>query len=410
VSINWGDGIITRGTMTQPGGVDTAFIVTGTETYKFGSFPLSVIVTDAGGSTSTATSTATVAGAALTPGVNAAITGMEGVPLNTVGVGTFTSANPLATAEDFTASIDWGDGSPVSLGTIMQAANGTFHVLASHTYTEETAPATPNTPVVTVKSTSGITTTLNATATIADAPLLATPLPVSSVQGIPSVLTVASFNDTDPNGTAAYTVVINWGDGTTSTGAAVKIAPSGASLLGAVFTVSATHSYNAVGNQLITTTITDVGGSTTSAVSSCTMAVSVAKLVDTTFPVTGTKGVRLVNVPVATFVDLAGPATIDKFTATIDWGDGKHRSLGTIFLGGDGTTFIVTGSHTYAKAGPYPVHVTIRDAGGVRTTEMTSSTIRRRASHCHGEPRSVQRQRRVELRQDHERLPAHLGV
>jgi flagellar hook assembly protein FlgD len=282
------------------------------------------------------------------------------VPLDSVEVGTFTSANPLATTSDFTASVDWKDGSPISLAAIAQAPDGTFHVFASHTFAEETVAGTPDTPVVTVKSTSGITATLNATATIADAPLLATPLVVSSVEGTSTTLTVGTFNDTDPNGIPGdYSVLINWGDGTTSTGSAVTITPSGASSLGATFTLSAAHTYGETGHFLITTTVTDVGGSTTSAVSSAT--VSAANLIGTPIPVTGTEGIPLVNTPVATFVDLGGAEPVGEYSATIDWGDGKPQSPGTITLGTDGTTFTVTGSHTYDEDGTYPVQVTILD-------------------------------------------------
>src|SRR5262249_1431158 len=65
--ISWGNGAITRGVVTQPGGVGTAFIVTGTQAYKAGSYQIWVWIEDAGGATATATTTAAVDGASLDP-------------------------------------------------------------------------------------------------------------------------------------------------------------------------------------------------------------------------------------------------------------------------------------------------------------------------------------------------------
>lgn len=53
-SINWGDGTTTPGTVSQPGGIGTAFIVNGTHTYATGDNHIfKVTVTDVGGSTVT---------------------------------------------------------------------------------------------------------------------------------------------------------------------------------------------------------------------------------------------------------------------------------------------------------------------------------------------------------------------
>ena len=71
---------------------------------------------------------------------------------------------------------------------------------------------------------------------VADAPLeLPEGAPISGVEGrpldsggvripeAPSTVPVATFTDTDPNGTATdYTATIDWGDGTTSAGTIVS--------------------------------------------------------------------------------------------------------------------------------------------------------------------------------------------
>src|SRR5207248_4259036 len=51
-------------------------------------------------------------------------------------VATFTSANSGAVASDFTATINWGDGTPATAGTITEDAATVFHVSGNHTYTK----------------------------------------------------------------------------------------------------------------------------------------------------------------------------------------------------------------------------------------------------------------------------------
>ena len=52
-------------------------------------------------------------------------------------VATFTDANPLTTADEFTATINWGDGTSSS-GTVVADDGGGFDVLAA---TRLTMPA-----------------------------------------------------------------------------------------------------------------------------------------------------------------------------------------------------------------------------------------------------------------------------
>ena len=61
--------------------------------------------------------------------------GYEAVPFPPGGaaLATFADQNPGATSSDFTATINWGDGSPTDTGTVRAVAGG-FEVLGSHTY------------------------------------------------------------------------------------------------------------------------------------------------------------------------------------------------------------------------------------------------------------------------------------
>jgi len=70
------------------------------------------------------------------------------------------------------------------------------------------------------------------------------------------------------------------------------------------------------------------------------------------------------NVPitqdVATFNDTDSTAAPSNFTSSINWGDGSSPTAGTITEDAS-DLFHVTGTHTYAQPGSFPVTVTIKD-------------------------------------------------
>jgi hypothetical protein len=88
-------------------------------------------------------------------------------------------------------------------------------------------------------------------------------------------------------------------------------------------------------------------------------------------------GAALSNVTVGFFADTSGlPA--GSYDATIDWGDGSLSSAaagGSLRAGvrpaGISEQYIITGSHTYAAAGTFPINVTIHATDG-RTAYLTS--------------------------------------
>ena len=85
---------------------------------------------------------AIVKDAPLTFPTQTTLIGNTGVPIpaGTV-IGTFTDGNTFATTADFKASIDWGDGSPNSTGTVVATATpGLFYVEGGHTYAKASPP------------------------------------------------------------------------------------------------------------------------------------------------------------------------------------------------------------------------------------------------------------------------------
>ena len=248
-SIDWGDGTTTAGTVS---GGDGSFIVTGGHTYaEEGSYPLGVAITDtADAEILPLSGTVAVADAPLTA-TGADVVATEGASTGQVTVASFTDANPDATAADFTATINWGDGTS-SAGSVAVAGDG-FSVDGAHTYAEEGQ----YTVGVSIDDKGGSTAGTSGTAMVADAPLLATAANVTATAGASTgQVTVATFTDANPDGTAAdFTATINWGDGGTSAGTIAAVSGGG-------FSVDGTHTYAVEGNYGVDVSIDDEGGST----------------------------------------------------------------------------------------------------------------------------------------------------
>lgn len=266
-SIDWGDGHSTTGTIT---GTGAGFTVSGTHTYdEEGTYPVRATVQDLDTATvhTTAASSAVVADAPLTVTSTPAQASVEGAP-TTAGalVATFTDADPGGTLSDYSATIDWGDGTAPSIGTIITSAGGTFGVLApSHTYAEEGSP----TVRVTMSDDGGASVVARPAMTTSDAALHATGLSNDTLtgSGTPVLLwpgtgngVLASFTDDDPAGAVSdYTATIDWGDGSTSAG---TIGTGNGT-----FTVTGNHAYTdqQLGVHQVVITIRDAGGSHTTA-------------------------------------------------------------------------------------------------------------------------------------------------
>jgi hypothetical protein len=154
-SITWANGQTTSGVVAFAGSQDQTningqvvqvnlFTVTGTYTYTAaGTYPLSVTITDPNNNSATVAPTARVAYAPLRVTAGAAVNAIAGTPLNQT-VATFTDPGLVANlatlnisdpTTQFSATIDWGDGTPAATGTITYSA-GTqvFSVAGSHTY------------------------------------------------------------------------------------------------------------------------------------------------------------------------------------------------------------------------------------------------------------------------------------
>jgi large repetitive protein len=251
VTIDWGDGSTSagRGTKTGPG----TFNVLGSHTYaEEGGRTVTVKVDDAGGSTVTATQAITVADAPLAAGAPLTIGGTEGAaPKRGTVVATFQDANPATSAEDLSATINWGDGK-TSRGLLV-GTGGIWRVVGSHAYREEGTYRT----VVVATDRGGATTTIEGKAVIRDAPLHAYPMRFTARVQTPFHSLVATFTDANRFAKASdFTATIDWGDGHLSRGALSTVRVGGHSRFG----VTGRHTYKRTGRKRVTVAIEDRGG------------------------------------------------------------------------------------------------------------------------------------------------------
>src|SRR5438132_1333772 len=252
-------------------------------------FPTEITVKDTdGGNSDTKQGTLDVTNAALTATKGADLNPGESGFVNQATLATFTDANPAPDSTDFTASINWGDGT-TSEGSISgsgpytvkgtresYAEGGTYTITVSivdqDTGTkDETAAKATATLTATVADNSGSSASVDSAITVKDAALSASNgqgFNAQQGQSTGNVVT-ATFTDAKPaKDKTDFTASINWGDSQTSTGT-VSLADNG------TFSVTGSHTYSSHGSFTVTTTITDTGGSTKSA----TAAASVAKTV-----------------------------------------------------------------------------------------------------------------------------------
>ena len=324
-TIDWGDGATTTGNVVAQNG--DGFAVDGAHTYaEEGKYTVGVTVNDVGGSTTSATSNANIADAALTAsGTN--VSGTEGATTDTVTVATFTDANPNATASDFTATINWGDGTTTT-GTIVAQSGGGFAVDGTHTYADEGKYAVSTT----INDVGGSTTSTTSNANIADAPLTATGLGITGTEDVTTgTVTVATFTDGNPIATAIdFTAAIDWGDGTSTAGTVVAQSGGG-------FAVEGSHSYAKDGKYTLGIKIDDIGGSSTSAISTASVSGPQVKL--TIDPVDGNNVINHAEAHAVGGVSITGKETSLSSGATfvVSVADGSFSKDYTATVKGNGS-------------------------------------------------------------------------
>ncbi len=136
-SVSWGDGSTSAATISGSS-------ILGTHTYaEEGSYSATVTITDAGGSSATGADTGTIGDAALAvKGLSIKASRRQSF---TKRVASFTDADPSGTLGDYTATVNWGDGTALQRASLSTADGVTFFVSGTHAY------ATKGTFTVTVR-------------------------------------------------------------------------------------------------------------------------------------------------------------------------------------------------------------------------------------------------------------------
>jgi hypothetical protein len=188
------------------------------------------------------------------------VTAVEAAAFSNQKVASFTDPAGYATADEYSASINWGDGSS-SAGTITKTGDGAFDVTGSHTYAEENAAGYAVTVTITDNDNAANSATAHSTAKVADAPIHASGVSLITTPAAYSG-PVATFTDEANGPRSDFSATVNWGDGSSS--AATISGPSA----NGTFTVSGSHTYATTGPFTVTVKVTDVGGSTDTATTS----------------------------------------------------------------------------------------------------------------------------------------------
>jgi hypothetical protein len=364
--IAWGDGMTTAGTTIQLG-TDGVFTVSGSHNYADeGSYTLTVTIHHDTAADVSVTSTANISESdvlAASP-TQPTIAPVEITPF-TGPVAAFTDTYTGNTANDFTASIDWGDGTTTP-GSVT-GGNGSFTVNGMHTYM--TAGSFTITTNLNEDGDGTASASITNTVDVANhAVVVAGGFTVSAVEGTAADnQTVATF--TDPAGAesvSAYSADIDWGDGTTTSSGTISVDSSTG-----VFTVQGSHTYAEEGSYTITATVHHQTASPAMAMSNAAVA-DASLTAGLSVSISATEATAF-NGRVASFTDANSGAPASDFTANIDWGDGTS-STGTVSANTSGG-FDVTGSHSYVEDGNFTVTSVIHDVGGSSLTTTNTAQV-----------------------------------
>jgi uncharacterized repeat protein (TIGR01451 family) len=185
-----------------------------------------------------------------------------GQPLSNVVVASFSDKNPSATAASFTASINWGDGTPATVGMVVPNSSGGVNVLGSHTYATTPGSSGAFTITTTLTAASGASLQATTRANVSVTPIsLTAQLNPASDSGLSNQDGITNVTQPNFNGTSEPGAVVTLVAQPTGGGSAFQIAQTTTSTSGFWSVNSSTLSS---GTYTITANATDGFGQTTS--------------------------------------------------------------------------------------------------------------------------------------------------
>ncbi len=230
--------------------------------------------------------------------------------------------------------------------------------------------------------------TVLSTIAVGESPLRVEPVVIEGVPGTALLsIPVATWTDSDVRAQASdVTAQINWGDGTPIVSNATITADTSRPRATG-FQVNGSHSYPKPGIYVVTTTLSSSKGLRETIRSMAVISRGPLRAVGQTMQV---KGRALTNDLVATFSDDAGAGSVDDYTATVDWGDGRVTP-GKVRATPNGE-FSVLGTHTYSDPETFPISVRVTreprtgDAALPEAIAWTSATLDFKGAQQHLPP------------------------
>jgi adhesin/invasin len=210
-----------------------------------------------------------------------------------------------------------------------------------------TPTPTPTTPAASGQASGSVTVTVAAVPTLVITP----PTPAPSA-GLPASFTFAVTVPAQ-NSSAVREVTVDWGDGARQN-------------LGAVTgNAVVSHVYEAAGTYVVTGTVSDATGNT----STVSTAVTVIPVPAPTVIITFSPVPARANTQTTFTIQVTVPAGISVVNTVIDFGDGQSQNLGGL-----------TGSsppipHVYTQVGTFTARVSVTDSTGRTTFGSTSVSV-----------------------------------
>jgi hypothetical protein len=308
-------------------------------------------------------------------GASTNVTSVKGIPLTFKAEATTPFSGAVAQFSGYTgdftklsATINWGDGTPASIGTIAATPNGiapALTVVGQHTfaragtYTVEAIVTQPSTALPGGSNAILVVADIKSTAQV-------------SVKGIPVAIAATAYKPFTglvaqlagfAGNASTLSVTINWGDGTAASKGSIAPTTNIANIL----SILGQHTYTKSGAFTVEVIVTQQTGPT----GSTTPIILVADIKSTAKVAPFVNGVKLTEAAGKAFTATVGSfiysgitpvatnASAPTLSATIDWGD-NSSSAGKILLESAGAPiYDAVGSHTYAKTGVYKVHVVV---------------------------------------------------
>jgi hypothetical protein len=350
--VNWGDGSSSAGVVSGPD-IDGVFSVSGTHSYgEEGTYTLGVTIHHDSAFDATLPanepSVAVVNDPSVVPGSGTTFAAVEGIPTPVQAVATFVDPAGSETLSNYSATINWNDGTPLQAGQITwNALTTVFTVSAAHTYPDGGSPPIDVPYTVILHHDTSPDVTVSGIAAVSGQAIVATGgFSFSAKEGTTATnVTVATFTDPgffapNPLPTSDYFATIDWGDQSGTTAGTVALTNSAMGL----FSVAGSHFYAQEGTYNVAVTIVHdgftVGASSTADVSDVSLSATGG------FTYTAAEGAPGSNQVLATFTDPAGPEPLANYSASVAWGDGSVTP-GTVSFDPTTQSFSVTGSHSY---------------------------------------------------------------